>query len=107
MQAVQKGRITMYARVITSQHQPGKMDEGLQIFREMLSEISQQPGFKGILGLVDRGTDKTMSISLWETEANAQAIGPGSAYFKVQMAKLSPLFAGTPMVESYEVAVQE
>ena len=47
-----------------------------------------------------------MSISLWETEANAQAIGPGSAYFQVQMAKLGPLFAGTPIVESYEVAAQ-
>lgn len=82
------------------------MDEGIQLFREQLPEISRQAGFKGVLGLVNPGTGKTMSISLWETEADAQAIGPGSAYFQVQIAALGPLFAGPPGVESYEVAAQ-
>jgi heme-degrading monooxygenase HmoA len=107
MQAVQKGRTTMYARVITTQYQPGKMEEGLQNYREMLSAASQQPGFKGILGLVDPREDKAMSISLWETEAEAQASGTGSAYFQEQLAKFAAVFAAAPMIETYEVAVQE
>jgi heme-degrading monooxygenase HmoA len=107
MQAVQKGRTTMYARVITTQYQPGKTEEGLQIYREMLSATRQQPGFKGILGLVDRSADKAMSIALWETEAEAQASGTGSAYFQAQLAKFASVFAAAPMIETYEVAVQE
>jgi heme-degrading monooxygenase HmoA len=106
MQAVQKGRTTMYARVITTQYQPGKMEEGLQNYREMLSAARQQPGFKGILGLIDPREDKAMSISLWETEAEAQASGTGSAYFQAQLAKFASVFAAAPMIETYEVAVQ-
>jgi heme-degrading monooxygenase HmoA len=107
LQAVQKGRTTMYARVITTQYQPGKTEEGLQIYREMLSAARQQPGFKGILGLVDPRADKAMSISLWETEAEAQASGTGSTYFQAQLAKFASVFAAAPMIETYEVAVQE
>jgi len=107
LQAVQKGRTTMYARVITTQYQPEKLEEGQQIYREMLSAARQQPGFKGILGLVDRRTDKAMSITLWETEAEAQASGTGSAYFQAQLAKFASVLAAAPMIETYEVAVQE
>ena len=107
MQAVQKGRTSMYARVITTQYQPGKMEEGLQIYRETLSATRQQPGFKGVLGLVDRRADKAMSIALWETEAEAQASGTGSAYFQAQLTRFASVFAAAPMIEMYEVVVQE
>ena len=107
LHAVQKGRTTMYARVITTQYQPEKLEEGQQIYREMLSAASQQPGFKGILGLVDRRTDKALSITLWESEAEAQASGIGSAYFQTQLAKFASVLAAAPMIETYEVAVQE
>ena len=107
MQAVQKGRTIMYARVITTQYQPGKMEEGLQIYREVLSATRQQPGFKGVLGLVDPRTHKAMSIALWETEAEAQASGTGSAYFQAQLPRFASVFAAAPIIETYEVAVQE
>ena len=97
----------MYARVITVQYQPGKIEEGLQIYREALSETRQQPGFKGVLGLVDRRADKAMSIALWDTEAEAQASGTGSAYFQAQFAKFASVFAAAPIIETYEVVVQE
>lgn len=96
----------MYVRVITAQYQPGKMDEGIRIFSELLPEITEQPGFKGFLGLVHPGNGKTMSISMWESEAHAQVIGPGSAFYQVQLAKLGPLFAAMPGIESYQVAIQ-
>ena len=97
----------MYARVITTQYQPGKLEEGLQLYREMLSAAGQQPGFKGILGLIDHSSDKAMSISLWGTEAEAQASGTSSSYFQTQLAKFASVFAAAPMIETYEVAVQE
>ena len=98
----------MYARVVTGQYQPGKLDEGEQIYREsILPEARQQPGFKGALGLVDRSSGKAISISFWQTEANAQASGVSSSYGQAQMAKIASLLAAAPLIETYEVAAQE
>ena len=97
----------MYARMITVQYQPGKIDEGLQIYGQALTETRQQPGFKGILGLVDRSANKGISITLWESEADARASGAGSAHMQSQLAKFASFFAAAPLIETYEVAVQE
>ena len=98
----------MHARVVTIQFQPGKLDEAMQIYREsVLPEARQQRGFKGIMALVDRSTGKFISLSLWETEADAQASGASSSYLQAQLAKAASLFAAAPVIETYEVVVQE
>ncbi len=98
----------MHARVVTVQYQSGKVDEGIQLYREsMLPEARQQRGFKGAMGLVDRSTDKSISITLWQTEADAQASGVGSAYMQAQIAKFASPLASAPVFETYEVVVQE
>ena len=98
----------MYARVVIGQYKPGKLDEGMQIYREsMLPEARQQKGFKGATALVDRSTGKGISITLWQTEADAQASGTGSAYLQAQLAKIASLLAAPPSIEMYEVIVQE
>lgn len=98
----------MYARVVTAQYQPGKLDEGIQLYREsILPETRQQRGFKGTIGLVDRSTDKAISITLWQTEADAQASGTSGDYLQAQLAKIASLVATAPDTETYEVVVQE
>ena len=52
----------MHARVSTAQYQLDKLEEGIQIYREsVLPEMRQQPGFKGVMALVDRSTGKASS----------------------------------------------
>jgi hypothetical protein len=97
----------MYARVITTQYHPEKMDEGLRIYREVLAATRQLSGLKGVLGLIDREAGKAMSITLWDTEAEAQASGSGSTYFQAQLTRFASVFSAAPMIETYEVAVQE
>ena len=98
----------MHARVITRQYQSGKIDEGLQIFREsILPETRRQRGFQGVTALIDRSTGKTMTISFWQTEADAQASGASSPFFQAQLAKIDALFSAAPTIETYEVVVQE
>jgi len=98
----------MHARVNTMQYQPGKVDEAFQIFREsILQETRQQAGFQAVTVLLNRETDKAIVISLWQTEADARASGPGSSYMQTQQAKASSLFAAAPIIEFYEVALQE
>lgn len=97
----------MFARVITIQYQPDKMEEGLQMYREVLAAARQQPGFKGILGLIDREDSKAMSITLWETAAEAQVSGTGSVYFQTQSTRFATVLAAAPMIDTYEVVLQE
>jgi heme-degrading monooxygenase HmoA len=98
----------MHARVITGQYQSGKMDEGLQLFHEsILPETRQQRGFQGVTALVDRSTGKGMTITFWQTEADAQASGASSPYLQAQLAKIVSLFSAAPTIEMYEVVVQE
>ncbi|HEY6408314.1 MAG TPA: antibiotic biosynthesis monooxygenase [Ktedonobacteraceae bacterium] len=97
----------MYARVVTTQYQPGKLDEGLQIYRDSIVPAARQTqGFKGALGLVDRSTGKAISIGLRETAADMQAT-ESSGFVQEQFAKGMHLLAGTPTVEVYEVSIQE
>jgi heme-degrading monooxygenase HmoA len=97
----------MYARVVTVQYQPGKLDEGLQIFRDSIVPAARQTqGFKGGLGLGDRSTGKAISIALRETAVDIQAT-ESSGFLQEQFAKGMHLLAGTPTVEVYEVSIQE
>lgn len=99
---VQKGKTPMYARAITFQYQPGKMDEGLNILREtVVPELQQQPGFQGATNLVDRGNNKVVGITLWRSEADLQA--SGMSKLQARFAKVSSFLAAVPIVESYEV----
>jgi heme-degrading monooxygenase HmoA len=104
----ERRRSTMHARVVTIKCQPGKVDEATQILREsILPETRQQAGFQGVMALLDRSIDKSIAITLWQTEADAQASGASSSYLQAQLAKVASFFAAAPIVETYEVAVQE
>lgn len=106
MQADQKGRTVMYARVTTLQFQPTKVEEAKQIANEsIIPAIKQQQGFKSFIDLVDIGTGKTMLITLFETEADMKA-GTSSGFIQQQGAKIAHLLTGTPVTEFYEVAAQ-
>jgi heme-degrading monooxygenase HmoA len=96
----------MYARVTTTQMQPGKTEEAIRIYRDsVLPAAKQQQGFKGVFLLTDPNTGKGVSISLWETEADMRA-GETSGYYQEQIAKFAQVFAGPPTREGYEVSVQ-
>jgi len=98
----------MHARLITSQYQLDKLDEGFQLYREsILPELRQLPGFKGVMGLVVRSKGKTIALTLWESEADLQASGEGSVYMQASLAKFAPLFVAAPVIETYEVGLQE
>lgn len=96
----------MYARVITFQYQSGKLDEGLDILRELVvPELRRQTGYEGALNLVDRSNNKVVGITLWKTEADLQASGMGK--LRERFAKVSSFLAAAPLVENYEVTDRE
>ena len=97
----------MYARVVTSQFQPGKIEEGIQLFRDsVLSKARKQQGFKGVLLLTDPTTDTAVVVTLWETETDLKA-GETSGYFQQQLSKVAQVFAAPPSREAYQVSLLE
>lgn len=61
--------MAMYARMSTLEGSPDQIDEGLRYVREnILPQIQQQEGFKGMIALADRQTGKTLGLTFWESE---------------------------------------
>lgn len=59
----------MFARVNTFEGPPEQMDESLRQVREqVLPQLKQQDGFKGLIALGDRQSGKVLGVTLWESE---------------------------------------
>lgn len=94
----------MYARNITIQASPDRLEEVIQLWREsVVQSAKQQKGFKKAYLLVDRSTGKGRVVGLWETEADLQA---SAEWNQGQVVKFAGLFTAPPIVEQYEVAVE-
>jgi heme-degrading monooxygenase HmoA len=64
----------MYARVIATQAAPGQLDGAVTLAREQLPAAAGQPGFSGFYLLTDAATGKVMTISLWQTREQLDAV---------------------------------
>ena len=84
-----------------------RYDSLFQIFRDsVVPDARQQLGFQGVLALVDRSAHKAISITLWQTEADAQASATGG-HLQAQINKFASHLAAPSVVETFEVLVQE
>lgn len=96
----------MFARVSTFQGPPDQTAEGIRVAREQILPAARlMDGFKGIYLLYDRESGKSLSITLWETEADMQASEEAASRVRAESAETS----GEQVVgvERYEVALQK
>ena len=96
----------MYARISTLEGSPEHIDEGLRHVREnVLPQIQQQEGFKGMVALADRQSGKTLGITFWESEEALKASEEAADRLREDSAEaMSDTIAG---VERYEVGLFE
>lgn len=96
----------MYARVITTQLLPGKVDDAISLWRDNVTpSLKQTKGFRGAYLLGDRATGKGVTITLWESEADAVAMDTSGQYQQT-IAMFAAMFAAPPSRERYEVFVE-
>lgn len=96
----------MFARVITIQIQPGKIEEAITIYRDtVIPAAKQQKGFSSATLLTEPATGKGISISVWESEADQKA-SEASGYLQQVLAKIGTTFAGPPVREEFVVSCQ-
>ena len=96
----------MYARLVTIQVQPGKIDEAIRYLSRFHRGGRQAAeGVKSALLLTDQATGKGTSVTLWETEADLTA-SETSGYFQQQIVKFGGILSGPPTREHFVVSVQ-
>jgi hypothetical protein len=67
----------MYARVHTLDTTPEQYARGLEIVRDELLPYTQNAnGFRGLIGLVDRATGRSLVITLWADEESLEQSAP-------------------------------
>jgi heme-degrading monooxygenase HmoA len=93
----------MFARVITTQVAPGQLDGAIALARDQLPAAAGQPGFGGFYLLTDAGTGKVMTVSLWQTREQLDAVEAQAA--EIRRAEAPALGAPSLSVETYEVAL--
>ena len=96
----------MNARVMTAQIMPGKTDQMLKIYQSIILTTKNLKGFKGIITLTNRNTNKAISISFWETKYD-MIEGENSGYLKEKIAQIAAqnTFAVPPVTEHYDVSI--
>ena len=96
----------MFARVTTFQNQPGRLDDGVRIFRDdVLPWVREATGFRGSLILLDRESARTVAISFWATaDAAGDEAASGSNMRERVAAAVEADIEGAAI---YEVAVVE
>lgn len=93
----------MYTRAITLPIQRGKVDEAIRLFRDSIAPMfKQRKGFKDGYLVGDRNTGKAVSITLWETEADATSLDT-SGFYQQWTAMLAPYLSGPAVREQDEV----
>lgn len=94
----------MNARVSTYAGSPHQAEEGIRNFEGLTEGLRSMDGFEGAYLLVDRGTGKAMTITLWSSEEALQASAERAKQMRTDAAGGAGMSIDS--VENYEVAVQ-
>lgn len=96
----------MHARIVTSHIQLDKIDEAIQIWREkVIPTVKGAQGFKSGYMTGDRRTGKVVTVTFWETEADATRWNTSGKYQEV-ISHFAQLFTAPPSQEQFEVFVE-
>ena len=97
----------MYARVSSAQIRPGTGDQVLAVWqRQIIPALRRQRGFRRVQLLHDPGSERTMSLSFWDSEADADA-SRNSDFMREALAALLPFHASTPDQQHMELVLDE
>ena len=96
----------MYARITFGKSKPGKEDDNFHITKDsVIPAALQQKGFSGLYLMLDRKNNKSITITLWETEADMMA-AETNGFYQQQVAKFKDIVSEQPNREVYEVSIK-
>lgn len=93
----------MYARASEFHGPPEQLEEGIRYARAaVVPAVSQLPGYKGVIGLIDWEHGRALTLTLWESEAAMRASEGDAANLRTQLAE--HMGDGLADVERFDVA---
>ncbi len=95
----------MYARATNIRFPPQMKAEVISVGQGLASILKEQRGFKELQVLTDPSAGEGVIISLWETEADAEASEATSSYIG-QISMMSSLLYRPLVPKTYEVNVR-
>jgi heme-degrading monooxygenase HmoA len=95
----------MFARVITAQAGAEGFDNLIRLAQRQLPGARQQPGFEGFYLLTDDETGKLITVSLWGTREQMEAVAEGTAA-GIRDEGIPEAGLTSPRLETYEVTLQ-
>jgi heme-degrading monooxygenase HmoA len=95
----------MYARVTNIRFPPDMKAEVSSVAQGLAPILRRQRGFEGLQVLTDPSTGEGIIVSLWETEADAEASETTSSYIG-QMSMMSSFLYESLASKTYEVSVK-
>lgn len=97
----------MFVRQTIIHTEVDKIDETANLFEEsVIPAFRSQKGYKGAFFLSDRDTGKSICVSFWDSEQDAQA-NEQSHLYQEQLIKFMNYFTLNPIREGYELVVQD
>jgi quinol monooxygenase YgiN len=97
----------MYARVSIAQIRPATGDQVLAVWQQqIIPALRQQRGFRRVQLLHDPRSERTMSLSVWDSEADADA-SRSSDFMRQALAALGPFHASLPDQHHMELVLDE
>jgi heme-degrading monooxygenase HmoA len=97
--------VAMHARMTRLQGPADQIDEGIQQYRDTLSQFADIEGNRGAVLLVDRESGTAVGITLWESEGAVTESRERANQLRGEAA--DNVGASIEAVEEYEVAVWE
>ncbi|MBO0948963.1 antibiotic biosynthesis monooxygenase family protein [Fibrella forsythiae] len=96
----------MYARIVQVPLLPDAIAKATDYFRESVGPaLKKHQGFKNSRFLVDSTNNRCLMVTLWDSEENRTA-AESNGFLQDVLKNMKPYFAGQPVVDYYEVAVQ-
>lgn len=97
----------MFARVTYVQAPEGRVEEGLQLWRDNVLPVTMaREGFKGVISMVDKEAGKALSITFWDL-AEDLFESTEAEYHKQAVARFSEFFENAHDPENFEVYFQD
>jgi hypothetical protein len=91
----------MFARNVSVHLKSNKLSDYTRTFEnEILPLLRKQKGFKDEITLSNPGSLDVMAISLWESQANAEAYNTNT--YPEVLRKFATVIDGTPKVQTFE-----
>ncbi len=96
----------MYARLVQVPLQPDAIAPATAYFRDSVGPaLKNHSGFLNSRFLVDSVNNRCLMVTLW-TSAEARTEAETNGFLQDVLTNMKPFFAGTPVVDYYDVPVQ-